>query len=103
MDGSGAPFAYHIRAAGVRVLEEPKSFLVIKKPVSVVEGGKEASFKHSSRFKIDCTIDFSHPLISEQSFAMELSERAISSKIARSLTLGFLLDEEQLKDIDLTM
>jgi len=101
MDGSAAPFAYLIRAAGVRVLDEPKSFLVIKKPVSVVEGGKEASFKPSSRFKIDCTIDFQHPLISDQSFAMEFSDRAFSREIARARTFGFLRDVEMLKKVGL--
>jgi UDP-3-O-[3-hydroxymyristoyl] N-acetylglucosamine deacetylase len=92
MDGSAAPFAYLIRAAGVRVLQEPKSFLVIKKPVSVVEGGKEASFKPSSRFKIDCTI---------QSFTMEFSDRAFSREIARARTFGFLRDVEMLKKVGL--
>jgi len=101
MDGSAAPFAYLIRAAGVRILDEPKSFLVIKKPVSVVEGGKEASFKPSSRFKIDCTIDFQHPLISDQSFAMEFSDRAFSREIARARTFGFLRDVEMLKKVGL--
>ena len=101
MDGSAAPFAYLIRAAGVRILDEPKSFLVIKKPVSVVEGGKEASFKPSSRFKIDCTIDFRHPLISDQSFAMEFSDRAFSREIARARTFGFLRDVEMLKKVGL--
>ena len=33
MDGSAAPFAYLIKTAGVRVLDQPKSFIVIKKPV----------------------------------------------------------------------
>src|SRR5712692_2394676 len=101
MDGSAAPFAYLIRAAGVRILEEPKRFLVIKKPVTVLEGGREASFKPSSRFKIDCTIDFRHPLISDQSFAMEFSDRAFSREIARARTFGFLRDVEMLKKVGL--
>src|SRR5712692_9210359 len=33
MDGSAAPFAYLVKTAGVRVLDAPKSFLVVKKPV----------------------------------------------------------------------
>ena len=44
MDGSAAPFAYLIKTAGIRIQDEPKSFIVIKKPVSVVVGDKEASF-----------------------------------------------------------
>ncbi len=97
MDGSAAPFAYLVRNAGIRILDEPKSFLVIKKAVSVSDGDREATFKPSSRFKIDCTIDFRHPLISDQSFQMEFSDRAFSREIARARTFGFLRDVEDLK------
>jgi UDP-3-O-[3-hydroxymyristoyl] N-acetylglucosamine deacetylase len=97
MDGSAAPFAYLIRSAGVRVLDEPKSFLVIRKAVSVFDGDKEATLRPSTRFKIDCTIDFEHPLISDQSFHMEFSDRAFSREIARARTFGFLHDVEMLK------
>src|SRR5688500_14506780 len=66
MDGSAAPFAYLVKTAGIRIQSEPKSFLVIKKTVSVTDGDKEASLSPASRFRIDCTIDFQHPLISDQ-------------------------------------
>ncbi|HLL54506.1 MAG TPA: UDP-3-O-acyl-N-acetylglucosamine deacetylase, partial [Myxococcaceae bacterium] len=57
MDGSAAPFVHLVKSAGVQVQAEPKSFLVIKKTVSVVDGDKEATLAPSSRFKVDCTID----------------------------------------------
>lgn len=101
MDGSAAPFAYLVRTAGVRVLDAPKSFLVVKKPVSVRDGEKTASLTPSSRFKIDCTIDFQHPLVSDQSFAMEFSDRTFSREIARARTFGFLRDVEALKRVGL--
>lgn len=101
MDGSAAPFAYLIRSAGIRVQGEPKSFLVIKKPVSVSEGDKEASLSPSNRFRIDCTIDFKHPLISDQSFSMEFSDRAFSRELSRARTFGFLRDVERLKQVGL--
>src|SRR5262249_43237669 len=101
MDGSAAPFAYLIRTAGIRIQNEPKSFLVIRKPVSVVEGDKEASLRPSSRFKIDCTIDFRHPLISNQSFAMEFSDRVFTREVARARTFGFLRDVEMLQKVGL--
>lgn len=101
MDGSAAPFTYLIRTAGIRIQSEPKSFLVIRKPVSVVEGEKEASLRPSSRYKIDCTIDFRHPLISDQSFAMEFSDRVFTREIARARTFGFLRDVEMLQKVGL--
>ena len=101
MDGSAAPFAYLIRTAGVRVLDEAKSFVVIKKAVSVFDGDKEATLAPASRFRIDCTIDFKHPLISDQSFEMEFSDRTFSREISRARTFGFLRDVEMLKKVGL--
>jgi UDP-3-O-[3-hydroxymyristoyl] N-acetylglucosamine deacetylase len=101
MDGSAAPFAYLIRSAGIRVLSEPKSFLVIKKPVTVTDGDKEATLSPSTRFRIDCTIDFDHPLISDQAISFEFSDRNFSREIARARTFGFLRDVEKLKAIGL--
>ena len=45
MDGSAAAFTYLIRSAGIRIQDEPKSFIVIRKPVTVVDGDKEAITK----------------------------------------------------------
>jgi UDP-3-O-[3-hydroxymyristoyl] N-acetylglucosamine deacetylase len=101
MDGSAAPFAYLVKTAGVRVLDAPKSFLVVKKKVSVSDGDKSASLGPSTQFKIDCTIDFQHPLISDQSFQMEFSDRTFSREIARARTFGFLRDVEMLKKVGL--
>jgi UDP-3-O-[3-hydroxymyristoyl] N-acetylglucosamine deacetylase len=101
MDGSAAPFAYLVKTAGVRVLSEPKSFLVIKRPVTVVDGEKEATFLPAARLRIDCTIDFKHPLISDQVASFEFSDRAFSREIARARTFGFLRDVEMLKKMGL--
>lgn len=101
MDGSAAPFAYLINTAGVRVLEEPKSFLVVKKPVSVVDGDKEASLSPCNRFRIDCTVDFKHPLITGQSFSMDFSDRTFARELSRARTFGFLKDVESLKKLGL--
>ena len=101
MDGSAAPFAYLLKSAGVRVLSEPKSFLVIKKSVTVAEGDKEATLAPSTRFRIDCTIDFDHPLISDQTLSFDFSERNFSREIARARTFGFLRDVEKLKAVGL--
>lgn len=101
MDGSAAPFAYLVKTAGVRVLDEPKSFLIIKKPVTVMDGDKEATFLPANRFRIDCTVDFKHPLISDQSFGMEFSDKTFSREISRARTFGFLKDVERLKAVGL--
>lgn len=97
MDGSAAPFAYLIRTAGIRVQDQAKRFLVVKKQVTVSDGDKEATLSPANRFRIDCTIDFKHPLISDQSFTMEFSDRAFAREVSRARTFGFLRDVEMLK------
>lgn len=101
MDGSAAPFVYLVRNAGIRVQDEPKSFVVVKKTVTVVDGDKEATLAPSKSFKVDCTIDFKHPLISDQTFQMEFSDRTFAREISRARTFGFLRDVEMLKKMGL--
>jgi UDP-3-O-[3-hydroxymyristoyl] N-acetylglucosamine deacetylase len=101
MDGSAAPFAALIAEAGLREQEEPRRLLVIKKTVSVTDGDKEASFSPASRFRISCTVDFKHPLITEQSFDLEFSDRCFHREISRARTFGFLRDVEMLKKMGL--
>jgi UDP-3-O-[3-hydroxymyristoyl] N-acetylglucosamine deacetylase len=101
MDGSASHFVQMVMSAGVRELEEPRSYLVIKKPVTVTEGDKEATLLPSRRFRISCTIDFTHPLVSSQEYEVELSERSFSGEISRARTFGFLRDVEMLKKLGL--
>jgi len=101
MDGSAAPFASLIGSAGVRLQEAPKSFVVIKKPVTVVDGDKEATLSPARSFKVSCTIDFKHPLITDQSFELDFSDHSFSKEISRARTFGFLKEVEKLKQMGL--
>jgi UDP-3-O-[3-hydroxymyristoyl] N-acetylglucosamine deacetylase len=97
LDGSAGPFVYLVNSAGVRVQDAPKSFLVIKRPVFLREGDKEASLGPSNRLRIDCAIDFHHPLVPGQSLSLDFSGRSFSRELARARTFGFLRDVERLK------
>ncbi len=97
MDGSAAPFAQVVSDAGIRLQGEPKAFLVIKRTVTVSDGDKHATFSPARRFRIDCTIDFKHPLISDQQFTLEFSDRSFLREVARARTFGFLRDVDRLR------
>ncbi len=97
MDGSAGPFAYLVQTAGVRVQEAPKSFVVVKKAVSVRDGDKEASLSPCDCFRMDVAIDFHHPLVSRQRLEMDFSGRAFVREVSRARTFGFLRDVEKLK------
>lgn len=101
VDGSAEPFARLIAETGIRTQEEPKEFLVIKRSVTVVDGDKHATFAPSRRFRIDCTIDFKHPLISDQQFTLEFSDHSFVREVARARTFGFLRDVDRLRQAGL--
>ena len=48
------------------------------------------------RFSINYTIDFRHPLISDQSYRVDLTEKSFQKDIARARTFGFKRDVERL-------
>jgi UDP-3-O-[3-hydroxymyristoyl] N-acetylglucosamine deacetylase len=97
LDGSAGPFLYLIKSAGVRVQDAPKSFVVVKKSVTVRDGDKEATLQPCDRLRIDCSIDFRHPLVPSQSLSLDFSGRGFSRELARARTFGFLRDVERLK------
>jgi UDP-3-O-[3-hydroxymyristoyl] N-acetylglucosamine deacetylase len=97
MDGSAAPFADLITEAGIRIQDKAKSFLVIRRTVSVCDGDKTATLAPARKLKVDCTIDFKHPLISDQTYTLEFQESTYAKEIARARTFGFAKDVEKLQ------
>ena len=77
LDGSAAPFAYLLRTAGIVEQRKSKRFLVIRRPVTVGDDDREASFSPAPQFTVSCNIDFKHPLISDQHYHISLFRLAI--------------------------
>jgi UDP-3-O-[3-hydroxymyristoyl] N-acetylglucosamine deacetylase len=98
MDGSAQPFMALIREAGVRLQDEPRSFIVVKRPVTVSEGDRKVTLAPGRGLHIDCTIDFKHPLISDQSVSFSVGDgAAFEREVSTARTFGFLRDVERLK------
>ena len=97
MDGSSEPFVQLVRSAGVHELRQARRFLLVRKTVTVTDGDKLARLAPArGKFSISYTIDFRHPLISDQSYRMDLTERSFQKDIARARTFGFKRDVERL-------
>ena len=101
MDGSAAPFVYLVRTAGIELQRRFKRFLVVRKSLEVTEGDKRAHIAPAPQFSVSCTIDFDHPLISDQRLDLQLSDRVFYREICRARTFGFLRDVEKLKRMGL--
>ena len=97
MDGSSEPFNSLLKIAGVKVQEKPKKFVIIKHPVTVTDGDRQATLLPSNDFKLSYTIDFRHPLISNQFYLIQISNGNFEREICRARTFGFLREYEMLK------
>jgi len=97
LDGSSAPFVQLIQEAGIHEQQRTtRRFLLVRKPVVVSDGDKSAKLVPCRAFQITYTIDFQHPLISDQKYGLEISERSFQKEIARARTFGFKRDVEKL-------
>jgi len=101
LDGSAAPFVCLIHEAGVRLLPAGKRYLVIEQPVEMREGDKLARLDPGDGFSVDFTADFGHPLITNQSFRMAISDRVFEREVARARTFCFLKDIERMQAMGL--
>jgi len=96
LDGSSAPFVALVHEAGIYEQRATRRFLLIRRPIMVSDGDKMARLSPARRFSVDYTIDFRHPLISDQQCKIEVSERSFQREIARARTFGFKRDVERL-------
>lgn len=97
MDGSAKVFSSMILEAGIVDLNVPRAFFVITSPLEIEEDGKYVKASPHSTFKLDCAIDFAHPLIGRQTFDFDLSEESFIKEICGARTFGFFQDIEHLK------
>ena len=99
MDGSAGPFVFLIQSAGVEEQNASKRFIRIKRPISVQDGDKWASFEPYEGFKVTFTIDFDHPAFHEdtQTASIDFSTTSFVKEVSRARTFGFMRDIEALR------
>lgn len=97
MDGSAGPFTTMLQKAGVKVQSGKRYFFVVKEPIEMAEEDKKVGLYPSDRLKITYTINFQHPLVSEQSFTISLTDDLFEKEISWARTFGFLHEVNYLK------
>ncbi|AKH68901.1 UDP-3-O-(3-hydroxymyristoyl) N-acetylglucosamine deacetylase [Spongiibacter sp. IMCC21906] len=99
MDGSAGPFVFLIQSAGIEEQNAAKKFIRIKKPVTVKDGDKIASFLPFDGFKVSFTIDFDHPVFKDRTGHAELdfSSTSFVKEVSRARTFGFMHEIEYLR------
>ena len=103
MDGSAGPFVFLIQSAGIVEQEAAKKFIRIKKPVTVMQDDKVATFKPFDGFKVNFSIEFDHPVLSRQTLnaSIDFSSTSFVKEVSRARTFGFVKDMEYLQSIGL--
>lgn len=105
MDGSAGPFVFLLQSAGIEEQNAPKKFIRIKKSVQVVDGDKWVRFEPYEGFRIDFTIDFSHPVLdsSSQRVTVDFATTSYVKEVSRARTFGFMHDVEMLRSQGLAL
>ncbi|MBM70314.1 MAG: UDP-3-O-[3-hydroxymyristoyl] N-acetylglucosamine deacetylase [Haliea sp.] len=99
MDGSAGPFVFLIQSAGIEEQNAAKKFIRIKRPVTVEDGDKTASFLPFDGFKVSFSIEFDHPVFRERSPHAEIdfSSTSFVKEVSRARTFGFMHEIEYLR------
>lgn len=99
MDGSSAPFVFLIQSAGIEEQKAAKRFIRIKRPVTVKNGDKEATFLPFAGFKMSFTIHFDHPVFRDGNSHAEIdfSKTSFIKEVSRARTFGFMHEFEYLR------
>lgn len=97
VDGSSAPFVRSILEVGLRELRAEREVFVVRRPFTIRDGVKEASFWPSPSFRISYSIEFAHPAIGEQRWDGVVTPHVFARDLAPSRTFGFLKDVEMMK------
>jgi len=99
MDGSAGPFVFLIQSAGIEEQNAAKKFIRIKRPVTVEDEDKTASFLPFDGFKVSFSIDFDHPVFRERSPHAEIdfSSTSFVKEVSRARTFGFMHEIEYLR------
>ena len=101
MDGSSENFIDLIEKTGLIEQDEPRKALLIREKIEVVENNRYMCVEPADSYEIDCLIDFSHPLIKEQRYSIQLDDFAFGREIAAARTFGFTTEIETLRKVNL--
>jgi UDP-3-O-[3-hydroxymyristoyl] N-acetylglucosamine deacetylase len=69
----------------------------MERAVEVRDGDKSARLEPAEALSIEFTVDFKHPLVTDQAFRFAFSDRNYEREVARARTFCFLRDIEMMK------
>ena len=97
MDGSASAFVDAIDRVGSVMTSAPRRYIKVLKPVRVNGNGCYGELRpHGRGLRVETEIEFDHPLIGRQRFALDLEPHLFRRELARARTFGFMRDVTKL-------
>ncbi len=101
LDGSALPFVQLIREAGVKAQRRARTYLRILRDVELREGNKFIGVYPGDTYSVSYSINFPHPLIGREDFALNLTDGGYLEDIAAARTFGSREDEQAMRNMGL--
>ena len=102
MDGSSESFTELIEQAGVAEQPAARRALRVRERIAVAEGERRMSVEPFDGYRVDCLIDFAHPLIGRQQLSFDaLAPGGFAREIGWARTVGFTEEIEMLRRANL--
>lgn len=96
MDGSSRAFVEQINLTGLSVLDTPRCYIRVNKPVRVDMGASWGEFIPFNGTRYEVEIDFDCQLIGRQVFKGDITEQTFAKELSGARTFGFMKDVERL-------
>jgi UDP-3-O-[3-hydroxymyristoyl] N-acetylglucosamine deacetylase/3-hydroxyacyl-[acyl-carrier-protein] dehydratase len=104
LDGSAKIIMETLLKSGLKELDSPKQYYVIKNPVHFESGKTKITAYPSDKLEIDCTIGFDHPLLKFQQMSFgNISKEDYLNNIAPAKTFCFDYEIEALQNNGLAL
>jgi UDP-3-O-[3-hydroxymyristoyl] N-acetylglucosamine deacetylase len=101
LDGSAEPFLRLLEEAGIRKLRRRRRYLKVLKPVEVIEADRRIGIYPADEFRVQCYVDFPHPLVGRQQIELTVQPKTFRELLARARTFCFERDIEPLRSMGL--
>lgn len=96
MDGSADAFVFLIEMAGVVEQKALRKEIVVLKPISFENNGRQAVLLPSDEMRYSVDITFNSKLINQQQYDFVLDRKGFKTEISRARTFGFFEDVEKM-------
>jgi UDP-3-O-[3-hydroxymyristoyl] N-acetylglucosamine deacetylase len=103
LDGSARPFIEAILDAGIDFQPFSNPVLRVLKPVKVFRDGVVCELLPRERLRLTTSVDFPHPSIGLQTYALEVTPGAFIEEVCAARTFGFLRDVDRLRQNQLAL